>query len=287
MELIIFFLLGGFISILSGFFGVGGGFILTPVLLLIGLSPLEAITTSLLFTVGTSSSGILAHISLGNIRWTDGLVLGLSGAVATQAAHPFVFFLESRGWDAIAIPSLYIVMLSYFAYQMIKPRVRESHSLEGRHLRQPWKLFAIGLGAGFTSAAMGVGGGFLIVPLLVTLLGFEPRKAVGTSLLAVLMIAGTGFASYATEVHIDYLHGALLVCGGLAGSQLGARLTAFFKNGEMKPLLGTLYIVMVSGTVFKLLHYDYAGLSAMGLFMLFFLLLSVLKIRNGRASLRA
>lgn len=76
MEYILFVLLGGLISVLSGFFGVGGGFILTPILLLIGFSPLQAITTSLFFTVGTSLSGITAHIKLKNILWKEGLIMG-------------------------------------------------------------------------------------------------------------------------------------------------------------------------------------------------------------------
>ncbi|WP_071458889.1 sulfite exporter TauE/SafE family protein [Bacillus massilinigeriensis] len=286
MDQILFFLLGGTISILSGFFGVGGGFILTPVLLLVGFSPLEAITTSLLFTVGTSLSGITAHISMRNVRWHYGMILGLSGAAATQAAHPLVFYLESKGWDEEAIPFIYIVMLSYFAYTMVRSSSRNSKN-NRRAYPALWKFAAIGLAAGFTSAALGVGGGFIIVPLLVTLLGFEPKKAVGTSLFAVLMIAGTGFVSYAAEVRIDYVHGVLLLLGGLAGSQAGARLTSLFRNREIKPMLAALYASVVAGTVFKLLNLEVAGLSAMGLFVGVFLIIMLVKVKNSRASLKA
>ncbi|HAQ08824.1 MAG TPA: sulfite exporter TauE/SafE family protein, partial [Bacillus bacterium] len=125
MEYVIYFLLGGLISVLSGFFGVGGGFILTPILLLIGYAPLEAITTSLFFTVGTSVSGITAHIRLKNILWKEGLIMGASGIAATQVARPLVYYLEARGWDEIVIPILFIMLLAYFAFTMISQGKRK------------------------------------------------------------------------------------------------------------------------------------------------------------------
>ena len=285
MELILFFLLGGCISVLSGFFGVGGGFILTPILMLIGFSPLEAITTSLLFTIGTSLSGIIAHIRMKNILWKEGLVLGLSGMAATQIARPFVLFLEKNGWDELAIPIFYILLLSYFAVTMLKQGKR-MHANEQASENSPsiYKMILIGLSAGLISTTLGVGGGFIIVPLSIAFLGIMPRKAVGTSLFAVLLIVSVGFLSYISTVTIDFRIGLLLVVGGLIGSQFGARLINFYENKEISLLLGGLYIATLTSVALKLVGLNYVGLSLLAIFIGVFFIRSIMKIRVKKAA---
>lgn len=280
MEYIIFLLLGGLISVLSGFFGVGGGFILTPILLLIGFSPLEAITTSLFFTVGTSFSGITAHIRLKNILWKEGLIMGASGIAATQLARPMVYFLEARGWDEFVIPFLYIVLLAYFAFKMIRQGKKREEDIAVPESFSAAKLVAIGFVGGFASAALGVGGGFIIVPLIITSLGFNPKKAVGTSLFAVLLIVSVGFISYAVNTDIDYFIGLMLIAGALVGSQFGARMTGYFENKEMNALLGTLYLATLAGAVLKLFDLNKTGLVIMGIFIVYFFVRSSVKINN-------
>ena len=270
MEYLIYFLVGGLISVLSGFFGVGGGFILTPILLLIGYSPLEAITTSLFFTVGTSVSGITAHIRLKNILWKEGLIMGASGIAATQVARPLVYYLEARGWDEIVIPFLYIMLLAYFAFTMIRQgKKAEGESPSPGSFSVP-KLMAIGFVGGLASGVLGVGGGFIIVPLIITALGFNPRKAIGTSLFAVLLIVSVGFVSYAIKTDINYFIGLMLIAGGLIGSQFGARLTVHFQNSEMNAMLGILYVATLAGAVLKLLGLNAFGLLIIGFFILYF-----------------
>jgi len=280
MEYIIFLLLGGLISVLSGFFGVGGGFILTPILLLIGFSPLVAITTSLFFTVGTSFSGITAHIRLKNILWKEGLIMGASGIAATQLARPMVYFLEARGWDEIVIPFLYIVLLAYFAFKMIRQGKKREEDVAVPESFSVAKLLAIGFVGGFASAALGVGGGFIIVPLIITSLGFNPKKAVGTSLFAVLLIVSVGFISYAVNTDIDYFIGLMLIAGALVGSQFGARMTDYFENKEMNALLGMLYLATLAGAVLKLFDLNKTGLVIMRIFILYFFVRSSVKINN-------
>ncbi|MFT9597021.1 sulfite exporter TauE/SafE family protein [Mesobacillus sp.] len=279
MEYIIYLLLGGLISVLSGFFGVGGGFILTPILLLIGFSPLEAITTSLFFTVGTSISGITAHIRLKNILWKEGLIMGGSGIVATQLARPLVYALEARGWDEVVIPFLYIILLLYFAIKMIRQGKKpEDKNPPPASFSMP-KLLAVGFVGGFVSATLGVGGGFIIVPLIITSLGFNPKKAVGTSLFAVLLIVSVGFVSYAVNTDIDYFIGLMLVAGTLVGSQFGARMTGYFENREMNAMLGLLYLATLAGAVLKLFDLNKMGLWIMGIFIVYFFVKSILKTR--------
>ncbi|WP_423408759.1 sulfite exporter TauE/SafE family protein [Heyndrickxia sp. MSNUG] len=282
MEYILFFVLGGLISVLSGFFGVGGGFILTPILLLMGFSPLQAITTSLFFTVGTSLSGITAHIKLKNILWKEGLIMGTSGIAATQLARPMVYYLEARGWDDIVIPFMYIVLLAYFAFSMIRQGKKSDEGVIAPESFSVPKLMAIGFVGGFASAALGVGGGFIIVPLIITMLGFNPKKAVGTSLFAVLLIVSVGFVSYAVKTEIDYVIGLMLIAGGLIGSQFGARLTGYFQNKEMNAMLGMLYLATLAGAVLKLFALNKTGLAIMSIFIVYFFARSFVKINQAK-----
>ena len=287
MEYILYLLLGGLISVLSGFFGVGGGFILTPILLLIGFSPLEAITTSLFFTVGTSLSGITAHIRLKNILWKEGLVMGLSGIAATQLARPLVYALEARGWDEIVIPFLYIVLLAYFAIKMIRQGKKKDEEKPAPLSFSLPKLIGVGFLGGFVSATLGVGGGFIIVPLIITSLGFNPKKAVGTSLFAVLLIVSVGFVSYAVNTDINYFIGLMLIAGALVGSQFGARMTGYFENREMNAMLGILYLVTLAGAVLKLFDLNKTGLVIMGMFILYFFTVSIRKIKTKKQRKKA
>ncbi|MBT2644348.1 sulfite exporter TauE/SafE family protein [Bacillus sp. ISL-41] len=287
MEYILYLLLGGLISVLSGFFGVGGGFILTPILLLLGFSPLEAITTSLFFTVGTSVSGITAHIRLKNILWKEGLIMGLSGIAATQLARPLVYALEAKGWDEIVIPFLYIVLLAYFAVKMIRQGRRKDEEIPAPANFSLPKLLAVGFLGGFVSATLGVGGGFIIVPLIITSLGFNPKKAVGTSLFAVLLIVSVGFISYAVNTEIDYFIGLMLIAGTLVGSQFGARMTGYFENREMNAMLGLLYLATLAGALLKLFDLNKTGLLIMGLFIAFFFARSIVKVTKAKQTIKS
>ncbi|MDZ5474200.1 sulfite exporter TauE/SafE family protein [Bacillus sp. 31A1R] len=285
--LILFFFLGGIISVLSGFFGVGGGFILTPILLLIGFSPLEAITTSLFFTIGTSISGITAHIKLKNIYYKEGLILGLSGVVATQFARPFVLFLEKKGWDEIAVPIFYIILLSYFALKMFKQGKKTTAAeQDGAPSPALYKLVLIGFVGGFVSTTLGVGGGFIMVPLSIAFLGFLPKKAVGTSLFAVMMIVTVGFISYAMTISIDYRVGLLLIAGGLIGSQFGAKLTVYFENKEISTLLAVLYTATLTSVLLKLFDLSVVGLVLLSIFITYFFVRAITKYRVKKKELR-
>ncbi|MGN7178204.1 permease [Paenibacillus sp. FSL R5-0490] len=288
MEYVFFIILGALISVLSGFFGVGGGFILTPTLMLFGFSPVEAITTSLLFSIGTSLSGISAHIRLKNIRLKQGLILGLSGMAATQAAHPFVLFLENKGWDTWAVPVFYIILLSYFALSMLKRREKSANAVHSsEHSPSIVKMVLIGFFAGFVSTTLGVGGGFIMVPLSVAYLGMMPKNAVGTSLFAVMLIVSAGFLSYVSTVSIDYWIGLSLVGGGLIGSQFGAKLTSYFENEEITYMLGALYMATVASVILKLIHLNYTGLVLMAIFVGGFLVRSLVKMQKAKARTKA
>ncbi len=269
MELAAYLLIGAIIGILSGFFGVGGGFVLTPVLLLFGFVPVTAIATSLLYTIGTSVSGVIAHLRLRNIDWKLAFITGVSGLAATRVAHPFVIFLEDKGLSETVIPGFYLLLLGYFAFSMLRKKKgkQKETAKTGKH-SLPIILF-IGFFGGFASTTLGVGGGFIIVPLFISMLALAPRIAVGTSLVSVFFIVISGFISYALTTPIDYVIGIMLVIGALIGGQIGARLTAYFSDPEIKKRLGLLYVITWLSVLLKLLGLNMAGLAVLTVFILY------------------
>ncbi|MFE7061641.1 sulfite exporter TauE/SafE family protein [Sutcliffiella sp. NPDC057660] len=266
MEFALFILMGFSISMLSGFFGIGGGFVLTPVLMLMGFSPIEAISTSLLYTIGTSISGVYAHYKMKNILWKQALIIGTSGVVATQLAYPFVEWLDSTGLDEMVIPTMYLVLLSYFAFTML---IQSTKGINGQHgSASIIHLMIIGLIGGFLSTALGVGGGFIIVPLLISFLGLPSRNAVATSLTSVILIVSAGFITYAINIPIHYDTGFLLIAGAIFGSQLGAKATSFVKNATIQRLLGILYICTMASLIINMTEYTVLGLVVLACYTL-------------------
>ncbi|PLR66375.1 sulfite exporter TauE/SafE family protein [Bacillus sp. UMB0893] len=268
MIIILFAAMGMLIGVVSGFFGVGGGFILTPILLLLGTEPIPAITISLLYTIGTSLSGAFAHFKMKNVKWKEASIIALSGMAATQAANPLVYSLNNNGYDETVIPFAYILILSYFAWSLLV--FKKKNTLNTRKPVKKWAfvfLNIIGVFGGFISAMLGVGGGFIIVPLLISIGGFYPKHAIGTSLLSVLFIVSTGFITYFIKSPIDLSAGAFLLAGGLAGAQAGAFMTGKYKHAEMRSMLGMLYLFTALSMVLKLFGLDVIGMAILCLFL--------------------
>ncbi|MGM0804424.1 MAG: sulfite exporter TauE/SafE family protein [Bacillota bacterium] len=270
-----YILLGLCIGIFSGIFGIGGGFILTPVLILFGIPPLSAIGTSLMYSIGTSVSGVAAHLRFKNILWKPAAVLGIVGIGATQIAHPLVVWLEKMGYDETIIPIFYIVLLAYFALSLLYKQTKRKNTVQSTteiHFFLPKAIF-IGFTGGFISTTLGVGGGFVMVPMLISLMKFPSRKAVGTSLVSVFFIVSAGFLTYASSVQIDYKLGLLLILGALVGTQLGAKLTTIYSSEQIQKYLSALYITILSSVILKLVHLDKAGLGIITLYVLTMLVL--------------
>ncbi|MET3504690.1 sulfite exporter TauE/SafE family protein [Halalkalibacter oceani] len=269
MDIILFILLGGLIGIFSGFFGIGGGIILTPLLLLLGFSPTFVIGTSLMLSLGTSISGAIAHFRMGNIQWKYVAIINVMGIIGTQIAHPLITKLESLGYAETAISVFYIMLLGFFAVTLLKKQKNKQAS-------RPEPAFPlliaglIGLGAGFISSALGVSGGFFIVPLLISLLGLKAPHAVGTSLASVVFIVTAGFISYSVSSTLDYIAGISLIIGTFLGAPLGAKSTLLVKETFMRLLLGSLYICMILSVIVNLFLPSFIGLIIIGAFALFF-----------------
>ncbi|UZJ79770.1 sulfite exporter TauE/SafE family protein [Fictibacillus sp. KU28468] len=272
MDLLYIFL-GLAVGIISGFFGLGGGFILTPVLILFGYEPVTAIATSLMYSIGTSVSGVFAHLRMKNIYWKTAITLGLSGVLATQAAHPAVMWLSEKHWDKIVIPALYIILMGYFAVQLLRKKKNTiTAEMPAENDFSMTKALMIGFTGGFLSTTLGVGGGFVMVPLMISVLKLEPRKAVGTSLVSVFAIVSAGFLTYAQSITLNYHIGIFLIIGALIGAQLGARLTSLYQNHQMETYLGGIYAATIVSVFLQLLHFGHIGLGVVSVYIIILLL---------------
>lgn len=246
---LIFIPIGMIVGTLSGFYGIGGGIVLMPILLLSGFSPSIAVPTSLMFTFGTSLSGALAHTRMRNVNWKIAVLIGLVGALLAQASNRIVLHI-SGSYDWLLNVWL-IFLLSYFAWSLYNKRNNEE---KPPLIKNPYLASAIiGSIIGFLCALLGIGGGFITVPLLMSWLGFDTRKAIGTSLAAIIIISMGGVTGYSTQVELNYLLGLFLIIGAFIGSPFGAKMTAYYQTIEMTQRLSILYLFVIASIAVDLL----------------------------------
>lgn len=246
---LLFIPVGILVGSLSGFFGIGGGILLIPILLLSGLNSALTVATSLMFVFGTSLSGAAAHTKMNNVNWRFAVIIGTVGILLTQVSNRIQLYISgSHDW---ILNILYIMLLSYFAWMLFTNKKKEGVQSLAKY---PIAAAAIiGAVVGFLSALLGVGGGFMIPPLLIKWLGFDSKKAIGTSLASVLFISLGGVLVYNYKLELNYFLGLCLIIGAFIGSPLGARMTAHYEGSEITQRLGILYIFALSSMSFDLL----------------------------------
>jgi uncharacterized membrane protein YfcA len=281
MSLDVFLLLGlgGAIGFLSGMFGVGGGFLLTPMLIFIGVPPAVAVATQANQVVASSVSGVLAHWSRGNVDFRMGLVL-LAGGILGSTAGVFIFgLLKQIGQVDLVIALAYVLLLGIIGVTMLQESVRAVLRRRGpkppaRKLHQhtwvhglPFKMrfrksrlyisallpIAVGFVVGVLAALMGVGGAFLMVPAMIYLLGMPTTMVVGTSLFQIIFVAANVTLLHAVQNQtVDAVLGMVLVLGGVIGAQIGGRLGGKLKGDQLRILLALLVFAVAIGLAYEL-----------------------------------
>ncbi|WP_294739269.1 sulfite exporter TauE/SafE family protein [uncultured Exiguobacterium sp.] len=268
MMYISFILLGATIGILSGFFGIGGGIILTPLLLILGYEASTAIVLSLLLTLGSTVTGTLSHLRLKTFRFRDAGIIGLSGIIGSALITPVVFWLERHAGADVVLSSLYIVLLIGFSIQFLRPSSKERPSFPVHHASIV-KLAVIGLAAGILSSLMGVSGGFLLTPLLLGWVRFPLKQAIGTSIASATLIVLGGVTSYvASGTSAPLSLGIALIIGAFIGSPLGASLLHRFNEPFVQKTLGIFYGVVALSVIVKVFGLPYLSLVLLALFTL-------------------
>lgn len=237
MEAAIFGL-GAAIGILSGFAGIGGGTVLVPLLVLLGLDIKEAIGISVVQMVFSSIYGSVLNHRRGLLDLRDGLYLGLGGFLGALGSGTVIQALPSI---ALEVGFVGVVALSILRFVRAAPRAADE---EGRDLS--WAvLLSVGAVIGLLSISMGIGGSILLTPILAGVLGYPLKKAVSSGLFFVAFSSVSGLLSLSAAGGINYVDGALVGIGSLAGVWAGIRLAGQTGKGQHKKLLVGLYSVIL------------------------------------------
>ena len=240
--------MGGIVGLLSGLFGVGGGFLMTPLLIFFGIPPVVAVATQANQIVATSVSGALAHWRRGNVDLAMGGMLLAGGVVGSSGGVWLFSYLREIGQIDLVIKGSFVLFLGTIGSMMFveslraymkrrrhaPPTKRRHYWIHSLPLKMKFRksgiyvsaLLPVVLGAsiGFLVSIMGVGGGFIMVPAMIYLLGMPTIMVIGTSLFQIIFVtANVTFLQAAANSNVDLVLAVILMAGGIIGAQFGAR----------------------------------------------------------------
>ena len=271
LNVILLLSIGGAVGLLSGMFGVGGGFLLTPILIFIGVPPANAVATQANQVVGSSVSGLLAHWSKDNVDFKMGSVLLAGGFIGSTVGVVLFGVLRRIGQIDLVINLAYVILLTSVGALMLFeslrailrmrwragiPRKLHQHTwVHGLPLKMRFRRsrlyisallpLALGFMIGVLAAIMGVGGAFLLVPAMIYLLGMPTRIVVGTSLFQTIFVTANVTFLQAVQTHtVDVFLAFLLLIGGVIGAQIGGRIGARLPAEQLRVLLAILVLLL-------------------------------------------
>jgi hypothetical protein len=279
LDVTLLLALGAVIGFLSGVFGVGGGFLLTPLLIFIGVPPAVAVASSANQLVGASVSGVIAHWRRGNVDFKMGSIL-LVGGLAGSVLGVWLFtWLKRVGQIELTISVLYVLLLGTLGFLMLIESVRAllrqrrpggvrrklhqhnwMHGLPLKTRFRSSKLYisallptGLGFAVGVLSAILGVGGGFLLVPAMIYTLGMPTQMVPGTSLLQIIFVAANvTFLQAYTNRTVDAVLAMLLLVGGVLGAQIGTRFGTRLRGEQLRFLLALMVLAVAAKLAYDL-----------------------------------
>jgi len=267
--------LGGAVGFLSGLFGVGGGFLMTPLLIMAGIPPLVAAASDSNQIVAASTSATYAHYRMGNVDFKMGALLLIGGVLGGGLGVQLIKVLRSMGNADFVIKITYVVMLgvvgSYMFMESLQSLRKASMaarkvetskpSLYVRTVQSlPFQMkfpksgvtlsiflpIILGIFVGILAAIMGVGGGFIMVPVMVYMLRMPMHVVVGTSLFQILFTCVNVTVLQAVENHtVDMILAIILLLGSTVGAQFGARLSRRLKGDQLKIILASVVLLVM------------------------------------------
>lgn len=264
--------LGGLVGILSGMFGVGGGFLMTPLLFFIGIPPAVAVATEANQIVASSFSGVLAHFRRKTVDLRMGVVLLIGGLIGAALGVIVFNYLKSVGQVDLLVRLCYVVFLGVVGGLMFIESlnaIRKSRKVGAvapikRRQRNwvhtmPFKMrfrtsglyisvippLIVGVLVGILAAIMGVGGGFIMVPAMIYILGMPTKVVVGTSLFQIIFVtAFTTMLHATTNFTVDIVLAVLLLVGGVIGAQIGTQIGLRLKAEQLRVLLALMVLIV-------------------------------------------
>lgn len=264
-------ILGFVVGVLSGMFGVGGGFLTTPLLIFYGIPPTVAVASASTQITGASVSGVMVHMRRGGVDMKMGGVMIVGGLIGSVLGAVLFRALQSSGQIDVAIGLLYVLILGAIGTLMLKDSLvslrlvptRQTPQAPARHNRWVaslplrWRFYssglyisplaplALGFLAGVLTVFLGIGGGFILVPAMIYLLAMPARIVIGTSLVMILAVsAATTMIHSLTTRAVDIVLAGLLLVGGVIGAQYGALLTTRLKPDYLRLALSIVILLV-------------------------------------------
>jgi uncharacterized membrane protein YfcA len=263
--------LGFLVGVLSGMFGVGGGFLTTPLLIFYGIPPTVAVASAATQITGASVSGVMVHLRRGGVDLKMGAVMIAGGIFGSFTGAALFRLLQATGQIDLVIGFLYVLILGGIGALMLKdalvalgyvaapsaPERVQRHNRWVASLPLRWRFYssglylsplaplALGFIAGMMTLLLGIGGGFILVPAMIYLLGMPTRVVIGTSLVMILAVsAATTMVHSLTTQSVDIVLAALLLVGGVIGAQYGAILTTRVKPDLLRFALAIIILLV-------------------------------------------
>ena len=272
VNILLIIFIGMMVGGLSGLFGVGGGFLMTPLLIFLGIPPAVAVGTEAPHVLASSISGAIAHWRRRNVDIKMGFILLLGGIAGSTVGVNIFKILIGFGQIDLIIQLLFIFFLGLIGFSMlfesarttikkyrttstIRTKLHQHSWLHGLPFKMRFhrsKLYIstippllIGFVVGILSAMMGVGGGFIMIPAMVYILGMSTNVVVGTSLFQIIFVTAnsTFFQSYLNQT-VDIVLAALMILGGVIGAQIGARLGSRFRAEYLRGALAFIVLMV-------------------------------------------
>ena len=264
--------IGMVVGALSGLFGVGGGFLMTPLLIFLGIPPIVAVGSEAPHVLASSVSGVIAHWRKRNVDFKMGFFLISGGVIGSTLGVNLFKLLKTYGHIDIVIQFLFIIFLGFIGMSMafesakttiknyrttsaIRTKLHQHSCIHGLPFKLRFhrsKLYIsaippilIGFFVGVLSAMMGVGGGFIMIPAMVYILGMSTNVVVGTSLFQIIFVTAnsTFFQSYLNQT-VDIVLSALMILGGVIGAQIGVRIGSQLKAEYLRGILAILVLLV-------------------------------------------
>jgi uncharacterized membrane protein YfcA len=262
--------LGFVVGLLSGMFGVGGGFLTTPLLIFYGIPPTVAVASAATQITGASVSGVMVHMRRGGVDLKMGMVMIAGGLFGSVVGAALFRLLQSSGQIDVVIGFLYVIILAWIGGLMLKdalvalgyvhappPKEQPRHNRWVASLPLRWRFyssglylsplapFVLGFAAGTLTVLLGIGGGFILVPAMIYVLGMAARVVVGTSLVMILAVtAVTTMVHALTTQSVDVVLATLLLLGGVIGAQYGALFTLRVKPDLLRLALSVIILIV-------------------------------------------
>jgi uncharacterized membrane protein YfcA len=265
-------MLGALVGFVSGLFGIGGGCLMAPVLVFMGIPTTVAVASQASHVVASSTSGVIRYSGMKAVDYRIGGIMAVGGALGALAGVELFRYLRLLGQADLVVALSYLIflgsigsMMLYESLTQILHRVR-GETPERKERRRPLWLyglpfrmrfprsglyisaippFGLGVFAGILSAIMGVGGGFILVPAMLYVLRMRASVVVGTSLFQIIITTAiTTILQAGRNQTVDIVLSTILLLGGVVGAQFGARLSGRFRAEEMRAALGLIVLLV-------------------------------------------